>query len=1009
MSAVTTTKNGVWSDGTVFSTGTQPTTSDTLTISHTVTVDGTYTFGTDPFSAALGATIAAGTVLTIASGGTLKASRSANSDLTIRGIVQIASGGALDYGTNGEGSTANDKIPSGVTAKLTMATAGTTIRGKYGVYCLTGGIARIAGVERTRNAKLTSAITATDGTINVDSATGWAVADVIVIATTSGTASQYEVFKIRSITGTAVTLGTFADHTVAATAAYAHAINGPVGNFTSNVVFTAASTLGWWFRNDITSTDVSYGKNFMDVVFEHCSQPSTATPYSSLPSWIGFNLTTSNSTSYGTGVVYADLKRVAFWQTLTIPFSIFGNSLGGTIMNPRDICIYNPFVSGSSGTAIGQIVVTVERLNYYGEYTANQNFVGFGAGGKPKFKDCYIVGSRGYNILTGQTIAGEFEGCYIGCSVNAVNIAGNDFTFRDCVFGDATGSIGTPTITSSVLRPTNLLNLNFNFIDCYFQTGLDIFYLAEISPRYNVITSETAVINKEAVTTAQEVYTPMAILYRDNSTFYRGQSALRMMPVTAGWGFKTIKILALNGVASKVIGYMRYNTAYATTNKPKVTVSGLGITPVSYQATVGVDTWEKYELDFTQNSGADGELELTFEGNSASLTTGACWFDGVPFAPFITAVRHYGYIFNPTSATRTADPVTVKTETQANAVTGYSINDGTETLTISGTITSRDLYDAIKADRCDSANLTEPDFFRSTDGVNFTCDYDVDFTSSGVLTGTGTLNLGTKTATIASGGGSSLIITDVSGTYVGISITGMTAVSRVQLYNLDTSTELYNAVVVGTSLALPYTYTTDVNLRVRIMYVSASSANIFYDQNWVITNTGLSIAITPETDTVYVDNGVNGSTVTTITIDDANLLVEVDTGTITWADIYAYETYWLGTQAGIRDEGRFILAVDTANYIIYDFKVKNVSSPTAPLVITGGWGRDSVTGTSIEIVDTTGGTVFNAPDHVVSYAVGSGLDAAQDAKLTAINSNMTIVNNGVKKASILVPHSQDTV
>ncbi len=47
---------------------------------------------------------------------------------------------------------------------------------------------------------------------------------------------------------------------------------------------------------------------------------------------------------------------------------------------------------------------------------------------------------------------------------------------------------------------------------------------------------------------------------------------------------------------------MRYNTDYGTANKPKVTVSGLGITPVVAQMTGSANTWEKYELDFTQNS-----------------------------------------------------------------------------------------------------------------------------------------------------------------------------------------------------------------------------------------------------------------------------------------------------------------------------------------------------------------------------------------------------------------------
>jgi hypothetical protein len=50
-------------------------------------------------------------------------------------------------------------------------------------------------------------------------------------------------------------------------------------------------------------------------------------------------------------------------------------------------------------------------------------------------------------------------------------------------------------------------------------------------------------------------------------------------------------------------------------------------------------------------------------------------------------------------------------------------------------------------------------------------------------------------------------------------------------------------------------------------------------------------------------------------------------------ELYAYETYWLYTLAGIRDEGRIINAPDTANYSFENFKIKNVTSPSVPVVL----------------------------------------------------------------------------
>lgn len=69
------------------------------------------------------------------------------------------------------------------------------------------------------------------------------------------------------------------------------------------------------------------------------------------------------------------------------------------------------------------------------------------------------------------------------------------------------------------------------------------------------------------------------------------------------------------------------------------------------------------------------------------------------------------------------------------------------------------------------------------------------------------------------------------------------------------------------------------------------------------------------------------------------------------------------------------MTLDEANYKVdHTMLIKNTTtSPTIPLVISGGWGVDANTGQSIDLVDTTGGTIFNAPDHIVPFATGSGV------------------------------------
>ena len=48
----------------------------------------------------------------------------------------------------------------------------------------------------------------------------------------------------------------------------------------------------------------------------------------------------------------------------------------------------------------------------------------------------------------------------------------------------------------------------------------------------------------------------------------------------------------------------------------------------------------------------------------------------------------------------------------------------------------------------------------------------------------------------------------------------------------------------------------------------------------------------------------------------------------------------------------YIDAPDTANYLLDGMKVKNTSSPSVPLVITGGFGRDATSGLVADIIDT---------------------------------------------------------
>ena len=185
----------------------------------------------------------------------------------------------------------------------------------------------------------------------------------------------------------------------------------------------------------------------------------------------------------------------------------------------------------------------------------------------------------------------------------------------------------------------------------------------------------------------------------------------------------------------------------------------------------------------------------------------------------------------------------------------------------------------------------------------------------------------------------------------------------------------------------PVAYAANRDIRVRAAYQSGTSAKMFVDEEIgtvTLASPALSYRLNQVDDVVYQANAINGAAVSGITIDDPTLLINVSASTISLQSIYAYEVYWLSTAAGIVDEGRIVTASDTANYIFEGgWKIKNTSSPSVALTITGGYMVDATTGTAISLIDTTGGTIFLAPDHVVPYATGSGVTPGDKTDIAA--------------------------
>ena len=216
--------------------------------------------------------------------------------------------------------------------------------------------------------------------------------------------------------------------------------------------------------------------------------------------------------------------------------------------------------------------------------------------------------------------------------------------------------------------------------------------------------------------------------------------------------------------------------------------------------------------------------------------------------------------------------------------------------------------------------------------------------------------------------------------------------SRVQLVNTTTAVELNNVLVAGTSysFALASGVTSGDVLTLRITktgYLPASSSAVY-------ANANMSFLLVQSADAVYNENAIDGSTVTEFSTDYVNIEIDISDpdNTTTFQRMYAWFRYIETTSSGIQNFYGAISATDTVNYLInssvVDLKVSNVSS--TPVKIVGG-----------NMIRSDGETIIDA----VSNSIQIDPAKAYIANSALIQQQLVVINDGVKNASLLIPHT----
>ena len=948
-------KSGLASDLTVWSGGVVPTVGDRVLImaSHVVELDGTYEWGDD--STATITINGVSTTKSITVAGTLTHSRTVSSSLACRGHFYLLNTGTHDIGT------AASPILLPVTATILLNQSAVMADNKYGYE----GQARCKfsayGSPKVRAAKLTEAVIAGANSIKVSQAEGWQPGDSIVLSQTDITSSRRQDL---AVIAPGYSPGSLTIPLVA-NLAFSHSLACVVGNLTSNVTIKSSNPSfgSGSFHLLGDNTSVANSRNMRYAAFDDIGG---AWPAYGVSFRFSANYSSTNWTQ-----PYGDLKDLA----------IVRRKPSGAIVQ-TDNC--------SATTSINFVDCIFAHVNPTEEYSANHNVtahtrftrcyhfgvtMSFGGAGDMEYIDCHLLARGRDSITTNKGLAALVTGLKLGGWCTGYGVVGHfnaqayctDLVYEDCDFG----------ITYPI------------------QSGLPIFYLQSLDARQaitakdclfsptitepavssmNCLSAESyiRIINKNKDATSQQEYRRSGVYKRDNAVVFRGTSSLSMRPNAVDRICSRAQAVPCgNGKSVRVVGYLKMDTAYlngGNCNAPTVTLSGLGAAPVVFTAALNTD-WQKFDLSATNGSGFDGNFSLTTSATPKAVATGTIYLDGVPDSPFVTKVRHFGFMFDESSPIRTINPVVQVSETVAAAYTGVTVDGMEPKITIgAGTVdTWSKLYDWYQAWAC--TNVDKDVLLTSGDGFIFslplTCKLEWDgMPAAGTLSGgwlqlvtpgvhnyslsgskidfktAGTYNMGNTQFSgtvelVNSSGG--LVVVQVPGgvsytntgpditvelpsTDVVISAPALIPDTRVQLYSITDGTQIYNEVIGagGASLTLPYSAPAVIRLR------ADHTTKLPIQTLGVLGTSGLVFLDVQDDDTVYMSNGIDGSTCTEFSPDGLNIQVDIsDPDGITEAQrLYAWLQWYMQTEEGIASPlFDCISAIDDVNYKIDVTKV----------------------------------------------------------------------------------------
>ena len=244
--------------------------------------------------------------------------------------------------------------------------------------------------------------------------------------------------------------------------------------------------------------------------------------------------------------------------------------------------------------------------------------------------------------------------------------------------------------------------------------------------------------------------------------------------------------------------------------------------------------------------------------------------------------------------------------------------------------------------------------------------------------------------TIITGGGTVNIVNTYS-----LAVSGLTAGSRLRIYNETTSAQVYNAVVSGTSYTANYIegagYSANDVLSLRVTKIDKLEAV----SSVVVSATGWTALISQDSNPVYAAYGVNGATVTGISWDSGNMQFDFNEtdNVINGPDIGAWYQYFITTEIGIAEAFGALIwpQINRLTNVTSKAAITWDNTKSTPLQINNAW-VDRDDGASI-IATASNSIQINPPAVFVTTSGGvAGLTPEQAAELTAVKTKTDLLN-----------------